>query len=1360
MTGKEEKDDTETMNGIRNEQLNGGVPNNQADARGLTIQNDRVVQGVHVPQQALHPASQHAVLPPPHHSMHSVPQYQVVSSAQQPGTFFTGVNPNNAVYVSNPHMSNAMVDQNGNILYNYSASQYMGQPNTDRNVQNNMNPNAAFSPSYIQQQPKQYPREMAPLQSVPPTEGFIQVPFENGSQSTETHDNILLARKVGPISDRKMTSSNRSTSVNTQIPTNSSNTINSQSQPNPKSYQPNKAVLTEEGEVVRVKKSRPTSDRRRRSSFAGDLRATDKKNHRPSLIRHRSRRSSIAMGDDPNVSKSSRTIRPQVEVEERFHASDSFNDLGDLVEVDEILDLSNRPSLPFKESNNNHSSRNVRNPPTNTDQYRRSNSGRNNRRSSNATDENVSKLDHHGSPSLNRARMTDNKPVARRSSIAIGEGKDPTHQSEPASDRIRPLNEHFEKPEDGELRRLTKAAERGIRKSNSEKRVSAQRRSSIAIGEKIKPSHHSDPTINRSRFLDKNSDRSNKDNVRKGTDKRDPQRSNSERNLSRQKAESTSIDSKLRRNHHSDPTIDRTLEQSQTNESGERGLQKSSSLRSRRRRHSIGSQAELPSPLKPNIMLNFDPNDQNSTKDDMYLKEPTTHQQLPKNDCNRGFQTQKKNDGRSQPESRIGSMGSNDENKSNQKLTYVDKSGTQMDSFTSTTCPFVAVEFADTQTEKIEATNHDTAHIERDRTVPISNSLTSTVSPLAEQDFLTDQSRNMIGKTIEHENLTERERNETVSNSLTSKVSPLAARELSNDTQIEINGDNNKTNTQIESATDDNISNSMTSTVSPLLEGNLNIREKNHEQNDSNSGDNDFLSDCTPTIKNPRNENTTRELDDKLPNHRENILHMNKQVGNTSNQNNTPPVTSQSTPQTSDISNHQHSVDSHNNQDHSFQPQRAVPPANGNLSHSQQPVNYSMEIQKSQQNIVTNTNSNIPQPTSNYPDVDQSINNNPNNQQQSNSIPIMQQQIQNSSAPHQFANNYATNQQQIHESPAINHATNISSNHQPPHYQYVNSQYNNNISRDGYSQIQPDENNLNTGSVSMHESVMNTHTNNELNLRQTRLQNDNMQYTAVPTDESRGNFTGRETRGPETFPTIQEHQPSNDAENNGECIEAFIANDVVDATGVTLCLGDEEEKIVEERKYLTRGFLIAICIVFVVIATVVPVSLFILKKDPEVQVTFIEIGNPPTNYPTLSPSSKPSYFPTSVKFSEMSQEMIRAKITNNTALMTPGSPQYRALEWFSQDSIKEGRNKSDQRYLQRFVLAIFHYALSEESIHGEGWHKCSEGKQCVSGESSWLSDTDECEWAMISCDLGRNVIGIHGSECTNFYVHDTFIFKE
>ena len=1351
MTGKEEKDDTETMNGIRNGQLNGTtIPNNQSDTNGFTVQNDRVVQGAHIPQQTLLPASQHTVLPATHHSMHPGPQYQVVSSAQQPGSFFPGVHPNNAVYVSNPHVSNAMVDQNGNMIYGYPASQFVAQPNTDRTVQNNVNPNSAFSPPYIQQQP----REIAPRQTVLPSEGVIQVPFENGSQSFETHDNILLARNGGTISDRQMTSSNRNINANTQtqIPTNSINTINSQSQPNPKSYQPSKAVLTEEGEVVRVKKSRPTSDRRRRSTVSGDLRASDEKNHRQSQRRHRSRRSSISMGEDPRTSKSSRSIRPQVEIEERYHASDNLHNLEDLVEVDEDIDRSNRATISLKESNNNHSSRNVRNPPANTEQSRRSSSFRNNRRSSG---ENVT--------------------------------KDPRYHSEHTNNRTRPMNESFEKTEDDESRRLAKAAERGIRKSGSEKRLPTQRRSSIVCGEKIKPSHHSDPTINKSRSLDRKIDRSNSDKVRKGSDKRGVQRSNSDRNQSCQKAASTSMNERLRRNHHSDPTIDRTLELAQINEEEGRGIQKSDSLRRARRRHSIGSPIGLPSTLNPNLVSNSDLNNQKSSKDDIYLKEHKSHQQRLNNDSNSEPQNQQPNkDVRAQLDSKVISVEVTSEKKPNKKLNTFDKTGTPMDSFTSTVCPFAAVEVADTLTEKKDESSHDNAHIGTDRIVPISNSLTSTTStlvspdvftekpkdiigktiehkkqiekernepiansltsttsPLVSQGLFTDQPTDIIGKTIEQENQIEKERNEPISNSLTSTISPFSTQQLSNNSPPKKRRENHKTNTQFESTADDTVSNSKTSLTSPLVAEQLNIEGGNHEGINSNSSDNDFLSDVTPTIKNTRNVNVAREFDDQMPDHQENILRMNKQIQNTANQSNTPSVASQNAQQTSDTSN------SHNNnhQDNSTQSQRALPPTNGIVSYSQQPVNYPKEIQQSQQNAVTNANSNLPQPIPNYPNADQSINHTPIIQQQNSAIPTIQQQFQNRSAPQQFANNYVNNQQQIYDSPAIIHPTNMSSNHQLPGNQNVNSQYDNNISRNGYSQIQLNENNT---SVPMHEPISNPQTANELNRRQMRLQNDNMQYTAVPTNDSRDTYTGVHNRGPEMFPTIQEHEPSNDTENQGESIEAFIANDVVDATGVAVCLGDEEEKIVEERKYITRGFLVAICIVFVVIATVVPVSLFIFKKDPDVEVTIIEVGNSPTDSPTLSPSSQPSYFPTSMKFSEISKEMISAKITDNAELMTPGSPQYRALEWFSQDSVQEDRVKSDQRYLQRFVLAIFHYALSERSIYGEGWNKCSEGKQCVSGENSWLSDTDECEWAMISCDLSKHIIGIHGSEYTKF----------
>jgi hypothetical protein len=119
-------------------------------------------------------------------------------------------------------------------------------------------------------------------------------------------------------------------------------------------------------------------------------------------------------------------------------------------------------------------------------------------------------------------------------------------------------------------------------------------------------------------------------------------------------------------------------------------------------------------------------------------------------------------------------------------------------------------------------------------------------------------------------------------------------------------------------------------------------------------------------------------------------------------------------------------------------------------------------------------------------------------------------------------------------------------------------------------------------------------------------------------------------------------------------------------------------------------------------------------------VTLRSSSAPPSSTTTVSPTPSP----TSQDFASV-QSLIRSvSLDGGKTLEDASSPQYRALEWLSQNEYLE--TYPDWRRIQRYALAVFFFATS-----GQDWV----------GNRAWLSDDDECTWFSAALDEICNVEG-------------------
>jgi hypothetical protein len=192
------------------------------------------------------------------------------------------------------------------------------------------------------------------------------------------------------------------------------------------------------------------------------------------------------------------------------------------------------------------------------------------------------------------------------------------------------------------------------------------------------------------------------------------------------------------------------------------------------------------------------------------------------------------------------------------------------------------------------------------------------------------------------------------------------------------------------------------------------------------------------------------------------------------------------------------------------------------------------------------------------------------------------------------------------------------------------------------------------------------------------------------------------------------------AETGG--IEAFVAENVVDATGVAVIMSDEEEAIMEKRRQRRLFCCGCLCVVIVLIAVIVPLS---QKSSPA--------APPPTFAPTAAPTFAPTLAPTSDAIPKAAKAL--SAYSSLTDLQNRNSAQFAAMDWLvntDKYAKTEGLTYTDPKWIQRYIMAVFYFHFK-----GDSWTYCNRKDEvCQSSKdaSSWLSNNDECTWWLLGCE--------------------------
>jgi hypothetical protein len=179
-------------------------------------------------------------------------------------------------------------------------------------------------------------------------------------------------------------------------------------------------------------------------------------------------------------------------------------------------------------------------------------------------------------------------------------------------------------------------------------------------------------------------------------------------------------------------------------------------------------------------------------------------------------------------------------------------------------------------------------------------------------------------------------------------------------------------------------------------------------------------------------------------------------------------------------------------------------------------------------------------------------------------------------------------------------------------------------------------------------------------------------------------------------------------------IQAFVAETIeIDEDNVGIIKSDAEIEAEEKRKYVKWFGGVVCCLVIVVMAVAIPLT---LKLTNNVINKTRYVSDPPTEPPSLMPSIMPSGQPTSTKFMEIVEFL--TPLSGN-ALKVQGSPQYKAAMWMESGDMMPnsrggtGLSINDAGFTQRYIMALFYYAMD-----GDNWVQ----------KQGWLSEKSECEW--------------------------------
>jgi hypothetical protein len=200
---------------------------------------------------------------------------------------------------------------------------------------------------------------------------------------------------------------------------------------------------------------------------------------------------------------------------------------------------------------------------------------------------------------------------------------------------------------------------------------------------------------------------------------------------------------------------------------------------------------------------------------------------------------------------------------------------------------------------------------------------------------------------------------------------------------------------------------------------------------------------------------------------------------------------------------------------------------------------------------------------------------------------------------------------------------------------------------------------------------------------------------------------------------------------NEGAVDAFVADNVVDALGVAVVISEEEEEKLERRKYKRYLCFAFLCMCLIAVAIVVPVVLVVGKEEPVA----------PTIPPSEAPSMTPSVAPTSIRLDAVIDRLI--PVSGEEAFMNKSSPQYLAADWVA-DLDPVMLPIEDPKLVQRYILAVFYF-----SMNGDKWESCGRTSPICGGDANsttWLSRFNECTWLGNRCNSDANVDQIYFSK--------------
>jgi hypothetical protein len=195
-------------------------------------------------------------------------------------------------------------------------------------------------------------------------------------------------------------------------------------------------------------------------------------------------------------------------------------------------------------------------------------------------------------------------------------------------------------------------------------------------------------------------------------------------------------------------------------------------------------------------------------------------------------------------------------------------------------------------------------------------------------------------------------------------------------------------------------------------------------------------------------------------------------------------------------------------------------------------------------------------------------------------------------------------------------------------------------------------------------------------------------------------------------------------------IEAFVADNVVDAANVAVVKSEEEEEEEERKRY--KKYLCYGCILMILIAVaiVVPLALLVGGDDEDAPVV-------PTAAPSAAPTWAPTLAPTSSRFDSFLDMLY--PISGEEVFNDRSSPQYRAALWAAtEDPVEPQLSLDDRRILQRYYLATFYFATN-----GDSWLECGRKDPTCGGdpnETTWLTASHECTWLGVRCEADTDTI--------------------